>query len=624
MTFRTSTPAKPATSFTQQLHGQVLDELPFDDRQDFEDARRGFIAEMDKDPADTAFLDAEAPVTVNPSLWRNAQLHAITGLFKVVDGIYQVRGQNIATIVIVEGETGIIVVDASITVDFAKAALELYYAHRPRKPVTAVIISQSHVDHWGGIAGVLKYAESPDIPVIAPLHFTEEALSENLLLGTIMLRRAIFQMGTALPAGPDGYVSDGIGHRSAEDQSSSFHLPTEIVQQDGEQMTLDGITFEFILALNTEAPSEMVFYINNYEVFFVSEISNKTLHQVYAVRGAKTRDALAWASALDKVIDLAQEKPLKAIVNIHSWPVWGKEHALQHLTKQRDLYKYIHDQTVRLANLGLTMDEIAESIRLPESLGQFWANRGYYGTLKLNAKAVYNYYLGHYSAHPSDLDPLPPVEAGLKYLQYLGGAANVVRQAKADFDNGEYRWVAQVLKHVIFAEPDHEEAKALLADAFEQLGYQAESALWRNVYLTGAAELRNGLPQQERRSLRSAAWLTHIPVNEFFKQLAVRLNGLRAEGASLGLQIHFTDIRQDYALTVSNSVLIHKENRRLAAPELTLMGDRAFIYALLFGQLTPAEAIAADKIRLTGDAGQLSGFLSLFDSFSPLIPIVTP
>lgn len=632
MTEKTLTEAKSATAITKALNEKVYETLNFADKQDFEDAQRGFIAPFGDvgtegkllwNVEDVAFLNGDAPETVNPSLWRNAQLQAISGLFKVVDGVYQVRGQAICTTVIIEGKTGIIVVDVSHTAEVAQAALELYYSHRPKKPVSAVIISQSHLDHWGGIEAVLAYSADSQIPIIVPDHFTEEALSENILLGPIMGRRAEYQIGYKLTAGIKGYVSIGIGHRSMEGLTSSFELPNVIVKEDTKSLVVDGITLNFLLALNTEAPAEMHFYIEDYRALFISENANKTIHQIYAVRGAKTRDALKWVTALDESIDLVEGKPLDVLIMIHAWPVWGKDKALEHLRNQRDVYKYLHDQTVRLANLGYTMDEIAETIHLPKSLDQYWANRGYYGTLKHNSKGIYNFYLGYYNANPSDLDPLPQTESAHKYVQYLGGADNVLQLALADFEKGEYRWVAQVLKHVVFDDPDHTEAKELLADAYEQLGYQAESALWRNMYLTGADELRNGFRSQDS-SFRNSGILLKLPVEEVLKQLSVRLNGPKAEGVRITINAEFLDVNQRYVLTLENSVLVYKFGKQNTDADVFLTADRAVFYAVVFGRLTPEQAVAAGKLELTGDADKLREFVSLFEGLPGQINIVTP
>ncbi|PFM79190.1 hypothetical protein COJ46_12870 [Bacillus sp. AFS077874] len=634
MTNNILTKSMPATSFTKKANLAVYDSLNFDDRQDFLDANRGFIAPLEakiiKDDSGEVVWDIEqlnylndaAPETVNPSLWRNAQLQAISGLFEVVEGVYQVRGQSLVTNFFIEGKHGVIVVDALGSNESAKAAMELYYKHRPQKPVTAIIISQSHADHFGGIQAVLKYAEKPNIPIIVPQYFTEEALSENALLGTIMARRAEYQFGKDLPDGSKGSVSVGIGPTMGSG-TMSFQLPNVEIENEIQSMEVDGVTFEFLLTPNTEAPAEMHFYIRDYKILFVSENANKLMHQIYTVRGAKTRDALHWANSLDKTIELFKNEEIDALLMIHAWPVWEKDNAINHLKLQRDLYKYMHDQTVRLANHGYTMDEIAEIIKLPKELDTYWGNRGYYGTLKHNSKGVYNYYLGYYSAHPSDLDPLPQVESGQKYVEYMGGAANILRQAKVDYEKGEYRWVAQVLKNVVMADPENSEAKNLLADAFEQLGYQAESANWRNIYLVGASELRYGI-NRDNSPLDVSGIIKKMPVNEFLKLVAVKLNGPKAEGKKITINVTLSDSNQLYTLNLENSVLFSRANKLDDNADVSLTIDQFAFYGTLLGLLSPEQAVGAGKLIISGNQTKLNEFLSLLDEFDRCINIVTP
>ncbi|MBT2658444.1 MBL fold metallo-hydrolase [Bacillus sp. ISL-18] len=629
-----STQSLSASSFTKQVNEAVYHSLNFKDRQDFEDAQRGLIAPFDFNifKSDTGevlwdtdiveFLRGSAPETVNPSLWRNSQLQSISGLFQVVDGVYQVRGLSISTTVLIEGKNGLIVCDTLKSIESAKAALELYYKHRPKKPVTAIIVSQSHVDHFGGIQAVLEYAEDPTIPIIVPQHFTKEAISENVLLGPIMKRRGQYQFGHVLPPGPRGTVCVGIGTIQTNG-ITTFEMPNVEIENEIQTLDIDGLTFQFLLTPDTEAPAEMHFYCEDYKVLYASENVNKTMHQIYTVRGAKTRDALQWVSAIEKTIDLVENKEMDALVMAHAWPVWGKENATQHLKLQRDLYKYMHDQTVRLANHGYTMDEIAETIQLPETLNQYWGNRGYYGTLKHNVKGIYNFYLGYYSGHPSDLDPLPQVEAGKKYVQYMGGAVHVIQQAKADYDNGEYRWVAQVLKHVVMAEPDNIEAKRLLADTFEQLGYQAESANWRNMYLAGAMELTTGV-NKNVPTYDSSAVFSKVSVDDFLKLLAIKLNGPKANGKKMTVNVTIADTSEEFVMYLENSVLSHKINKLDDNPDVSLRVDKSILYGMGNGRLTPAQELKAKTLEISGDPNLWNDFLSLFDSFNPLVNIVTP
>ncbi|MDT9026334.1 alkyl/aryl-sulfatase [Rossellomorea yichunensis] len=634
MISKLSNQSMPATSYTKKSNSEVYDSLNFEDRQDFEDAKRGFIAPLEstmiKDDSGEVvwdidkldFLQGTAPETVNPSLWRNAQLQAISGLFEVVEGVYQIRGQSIATTFFIEGNQGVIVCDTLASTESAEAAMELYYKHRPRKPVSAIIISQSHADHFAGIQAVLKYAQNPDIPIVVPQHFTEEVLSENVLLGTIMARRAEYQFGKNILDGSKGSVSIGLGPTMSSG-TMSFEMPTVEIEDEVQTMEIDGINFRFLLTPNTEAPAEMHFYIQEYKALFVSENANQLMHQIYTVRGAKTRDALHWANSLEKTIDLFEDEEIDALLMIHAWPVWGKNRAIQHLQLQRDLYKYMHDQTVRLANHGYTMDEIAETIKLPNSLDTYWGNRGYYGTLKHNSKGIYNFYLGYYSAHPSDLDPLPQVEAGRKYVEYMGGANAVLKQAKADFENGEYRWVAQVLKNVVMADPENLEAKHLLADAFEQLGYQAESANWRNIYLVGASELRNGM-NKDLSPLDVSGIINYMPVADFLKLMAIKLNGPKADGRNITLNVTLTNSNQTYTLRLENAVLTYKEGNVDADPDVALALDQMTFYGIGLKLLSAEQAVAAGKLIISGDQTILNEFLSLLDEFGWSPAIVTP
>jgi alkyl sulfatase BDS1-like metallo-beta-lactamase superfamily hydrolase len=628
------TQSLPATLFTKKENEDVYKSLNFEDSQDFEDAKRGLIAPLDFkilknesgkvvwDTEKVEFLNNKAPDTVNPSLWRNSQLQAISGLFKVVDGVYQVRGLSISTTVFIEGKDGLIVCDTLKSMESAKAALELYYKHRPKKPVKAVIISQSHVDHFGGIPAVLQYAENPNIPIIVPQHFTKEAISENVLLGSIMKRRSQYQFGPDLAAGPTGVVCAGIGP-IVTNGTTGFEVPNVEIENEIKSMDIDGLQFQFLLTPDTEAPAEMHFYIEDYKIVFASENVNKTMHQIYTVRGAKTRDTLQWVSAIDKTIDIFGNKGIDALLMAHAWPVWGKERVINHLKLQRDLYKYMHDQTVRLANHGYTMDEIAERIELPDTLNQYWGNRGYYGTLKHNVKGIYNFYLGYYSGHPSDLDSLPQVEAGEKYVQYMGGATKVIEQAKADYENGEYRWVAQVLKNVVMADPENIEAKNLLADTFEQLGYQAESANWRNIYLVGAMELRNGV-NKEMTPYDSSMVYNKIPVDDFLKLLAVKLNGPKSDGKKMTINVTISDKNEEFSLYLENSVLTYKSDKLNANPNVSVVVDKLTFYGICNRDITLEQTVAAEKLVISGDPNKFNEFLSLLDQFNPLVNIVTP
>ncbi|MFJ7734898.1 alkyl/aryl-sulfatase [Lysinibacillus sp. NPDC097287] len=631
---------KDATSFTKEANASVYNELNFADKQDYEDVHRGFIAPLDPSiktdkgevPLDLTRFSritngGEAPDTVNPSLWRNSQLQNAGGLYKIRDGVYQVRGLEIANMIIMEGKNGIVVLDTMTYKENAKTALELYFKYRGKKPVTGIVISHSHMDHFGGIAGVMQYAENPNIPIVVPDGFMEEAISENVLLGNIMARRAQYQFGNILPVGSKGMVSNGVAAvGNGFNGVSTILKPTNIIQEDGEKLDIDGLNFEFLMAQDTEAPAEMNAYVSTNKTLWIGEIVNQTLHNVYTLRGTKARDALAWSTAIDKVDNYIQDKEIDVLVGSHNWPTWGKDQVEELVDKQRDLYKYLHDQTIRLANEGYTMDEIAEMIKLPDSLAKYWANRGYYGTVKHNVKAIYNYYLGYYNSNPSDLDPLPQVDTAKKYVEYMGGEKNVMKQAEADYNEGQYRWVAQVLKNVVMANPTNEQAKNLLADAYEQLGYQAESAIWRNEYLTGASELRNGIDRDYyiQHKANTSGITASMPVQDFLNLLSVKLNGMKADKKHTTINLNVSNTDEKFVLTLENSVLHYKVGQVSTDADTTITLDKGTLFGLGAGAITIDQAVGTGKLEIVGSKDKLVELLSLLDTFDPVPNIVTP
>ncbi len=490
---------KDATPVTRAQNRAVLDALPFGDTQDFEDARRGFLGtlpevEITNDQGRVvwslrgyAFLDDEhAPPTVNPSLWRQARLNMHHGLFQVTDRIYQVRGFDISNMTLIEGERGLIVIDPLISTEVARAGLDLYTRHRGRRPVTAVIYTHSHTDHYGGVRGVVGDGDvrAGRVEIWAPDRFMEEIVAETVLAGTAMIRRAQFQFGATLPKGPRGQVDAGLGKVTSRG-TVTLIPPTRTVEAPIEAHRIDGIEIVFQLAPETEAPAEMHMFYPAFRALNLAENATHNLHNIYPIRGAQARDANAWARYLNEAMDRFG-RDTDVVFAQHHWPVWDNRRVLDYLGKQRDLYKYLHDQTVRLMNHGYKAAEIAERLTVPKGLASTWHARGYYGTLSHNAKAVYQRYIGWYDANPANLNPLPPVERGKKYVEYMGGAGAVIRRAREDFAKGEYRFVAEAMSHVVFADPSNTDARRLGADALEQLGYVAESATWRNAYLLGA------------------------------------------------------------------------------------------------------------------------------------------
>ena len=467
--------AKEATDFTKKIQQQMISGLDFNDRADFEDAQRGFIAPLPNKgkvlcqdgqeawnlaPYDF-LMDQQAQPTVNPSLWRQTQLVMCSGLFKVSDRIYQVRNLDISNLTIIEGDTGLIIVDPLVSKENAAAALKLYYANRPFKPVKYVIYSHSHVDHYGGVEGVINVndVKAGKVKILAPSGFLKAAVAENVFAGTAMARRASYMYGVLLPPSPKGHVGAGLGLKNSTGTRSSVP-PTDTIEHDGETKILDGLTFVFLLAPNTEAPAEMHWYIKELKALTAAENCVHTLHNLYTLRGAKTRDPMLWAQALDATVERFGQD-VEVLYGMHHWPMWGRERVCKFLNLTSDIYRYIHDQTLHLANKGLTMTEIAEELKLPPALNSSFALRGYYGSLSHNIKAVYNLYLGWFDGNPAHLHVLPPVASAKKYIEYMGGAVKILEQAKKDYANGEYRWVAMVCDHLVFADPTNIAARNL-------------------------------------------------------------------------------------------------------------------------------------------------------------------
>ncbi len=628
--------AKPATDATRKVQDAFKEKLDFSDRRSFNDAEKGFIASIspmtiqhdrtDRPAYDLealSFLDNEAPDTVNPSLWRQAQLNAQHhGLYEVVDGIYQVRSFDIANMTLVRGDTGWIVIDPLTSSEASRAALALANQHLGERPVTAVIITHSHADHFGGVLGVVTHeqADSGEIPVLAPTDFVNEALAENVLAGNVMGRRATYMYGNLLSPSETGFVSTGLG-AALSMGSTGFVVPNDIINTTGETRSIDGIEIEFQMTMGTEAPSEMVFYFPQFKALCMSEITSHHMHNVYTPRGAQVRDALSWADQINESIDLFGDK-LEVQFASHHWPIWGREDVREYMEKQRDMYKFLHDQTLRLANQGYTKEEIAEQLTLPDSLGKEFYNRDYYGAMYANVRAVYVKYLGFFDGNPSTLHPLPPSASASRYLSYMGGADAVLAKAKEDFAAGDYRWVAEVLNHIIMDNPEQMEARALLADTLEQMGYQAESAPWRNFYLCGALELREGLPSGSSYAA-SAGMAGAIPLANLYQIMAVRLNADKADGVVLKLNLEFTDAEHTL-LSIQNSVLHAFEGKTAADATAALKISQTNFKLLMAGQKDGMSLIESGELEIEGDAGALLQLSELFDQFPRRFPIVTP
>ena len=624
-----------ATEATAEALRNASEGLAWDDRRDFEDAERGLIAPLPEGPIqgegplpvfDTGRLgfvgDGEAPDTVNPSLWRQAGLIGRGGLYEVTERIYQVRNIDLSNMTIVEGDSGLIVMDPLISAETAAAALELYRAHRGDRPVVAVIYSHSHVDHYGGVRGVVDQADvdAGKVRILAPEGFVDAAVSENVMAGNAMSRRAMYQFGVLLIPDEKGTLGAGIG-AGISLGTITLIPPTEEITEDG-PVEIDGVVFDFMLTPDTEAPAEMHWYLPQMKALTAAENCLHTLHNTYPIRGAQVRDPLAWSRYLNETIDRWASEA-EVMYGMHHWPVWGSERILENLRAGRDAYRYINDETLRLANQGLTPSEIAEEVRFPPELARHWAVREYYGTVSHNVKATYTRYLGWFDGNPARLQPLPPVPAAERYVEYMGGADQVLERAREAYGRGEYRWVVEVVNHVVFADPGNRDARLLAADAMEQLGYQAESATWRNAYLTGAQELRYGTPQIPLPAdSASPDSIRALGLDTLLDFLAIRLNGREAEGRDLVLDLSVTEPDQEVRLELSNGVLHHSRGAFGSGPAPALSVPRELLDRIAAGIAGPDEV--ASELGTGEGAEAFVRLVGLLDQFSPWFPIVEP
>ena len=627
---------KPATEATKKINQGFFNKLDFTDRRSFDNAKKGFIATLNPitiahdsgsraafDLEGLSFLNDEPAETVNPSLWRQAQLNALNhGLYEVVPGIYQVRSFDIANMTLIKSDSGWIIIDPLTSTEASRTGLALANKELGERPVVAVIITHSHADHFAGILGVMSHedAESGKVAMIAPEHFVNEALSENVLAGNVMSRRATYMYGNLLPSSPTGFVTTGLG-AALSMGNTGFIIPNDLIKETGETRHIDGVDIEFQMTPGSEAPAEMVFYFPQFKALCMSEITSHHLHNLYTPRGAQVRDALAWAAQINESIDLFGDR-LEVEFASHHWPIWGRQEAIEYLKKQRDMYKYIHDQTLRLANHGYIKEEIAEQIKLPESLGKEFYNRDYYGTVHHNARAVYVKYLGFFDGNPATLYPLPPTEVATRYLEFMGGADAIVEKARGCFDAGDYRWVAEVLNHVVMAEPDHFNARALQADTLEQLGYQSESGPWRNFYLCGALELRQGLPKGAAFGA-TASMAKSMPLENLYQTMAVRLNGPSADGLVIHLNLDFTD-SEPTLLSIENAVLHAFTGKQHQKPNATLRMSAVNFKFMMTGNTDAMQLLESGELEMSGDFEALGKFRELFDQFERRFPIVTP
>lgn len=624
-----------ATPETRRAIEAMASSLPWSDRQDFDDATRGFVARSEQrqvtaeDGRVVWDLDAydfmrntDTPETANPSLWRQGQLLIEDGLFEVTSGIYQLRGYDLSVMSVIEGDTGVIVIDPLISAETAAAAFALYTEHRGERPVKAMIYTHSHADHFGGVKGIItqEQVDAGEVQVIAPEGFLHHAIAENVFAGTAMTRRAGYMYGAALERGPAGQIGAGLGQTTSTG-TITLIAPTVEIARTGERLVVDGVEIEFQVTPGTEAPAEMNFYFPQHRALCTAENTSHTLHNILTIRGALVRDAHAWAHYLTETIDLWGEQ-LDLVFASHHWPTWGRERAVEFLAMQRDMYLYLHDQTLRMINQGYTGAEIAETLLMPPALEAQWHTHGYYGSVSHNIKAIYQRYMGWYDANPANLWPHPPEAAAERYVDAMGGRDGALAVARRAWDEGDYRWCAEVGKHLVFADDTDTEARALLADALEQLGFGAENGTWRNAYLMGATELRVGnlgTPVSVGAGVSGA-----LTVSQVFDSIGIRVDGPRAWDEHLSIGWKITDEDRSYLVELRNGVLNHRSVPEVPSDITVFALTRLDLIGIVTGSIDPTTAMADGTVDVTGDPSVLARLVGLLAPVDPDFAIVTP
>ena len=632
---------KKATKYTKSKNKDFAKSLPVDDGTDAANVARGFIATRENpviekhepnawqpiswDLSKSNFVKGESPETVNPSLWRQAGLNAQHGLYEICEDFYQVRGFDTSNATFIRGNTGWIVIDPLTTAETAAAAYELVTENLGFSEISAVIYTHSHLDHYGGILGMLERSriEEKNIPIVAPEGFLREAVAENVIAAPVMGRRATYQFGMLLPWSEQGHVDQGLG-KGIPTGSSALVPPTIEITETGQELTLDGVKIEFQLTPEPEAPAEMHFFFPEYKALCMAENCSGTMHNILTLRGALVRDSLQWSKYIDEALERWGDSA-NLVFASHGWPHWGKDAVRGYLTRQRDLYRWLHDQAMRLANLGYTPNEIAAEVTLPSGLWDDFMCHGYYGTVSHNVRAVYQRYIGFYDGHPSSLDPHTPVEVGKRYVDFMGGIEDLLEKAKKAFKEGDYKWVAEVLRHAVFANPENEAVRLLQADAFEQLAYQAESGPWRDIYLTGAQELRNGsinVPVLQRPRLEVAKGMT---LGQIFDFLAVKVNGNAAVKLSpMTINWSFSDTNENAYLELSNGTLHSKIGPIIRSTDLEIVSSRDVLEELISTEYSITQALEEKRIDIEGNVEKFLNFWETLTDFPLFWPIIEP
>ncbi len=631
--FATTLEPKPASAPTIEAQKAAAATLPAEDGRDAAFADQGFvatradrlIATSDGKPVwdldAYAWIEGEAPATVNPSLWRHMKLLRKHGLYKVADNVWQVRGFDVSNMTVIEGKTGWILIDPLTTKEAASAALELVNAQLGQRPVTGVIYSHSHGDHYGGVRGVIDEAgvKAGKVTVIAPEFFVEEAASENVLAGPAMGRRASYQFGGSLKPGAQGQMGSGIG-KGISGGAITLIAPTDLIRKTGDTRTIDGVTLEFQMVPETEAPAEMNVYVPSARTFLAAELATCSLHNILTPRGAKVRDALAWSNYLNEAVNLYAGRS-DAVISSHCWPRFGQKEVKSWLEGHRDNYRYLHDQTIRMMNAGMTPAEIAEAIKPPATIANDWFNRGYYGTYSHNSKAVYQRYLGWYDAVPANLNPHPPAERAKRLVADMGGAEKVLAAAKKALAAGDYRWSSDLLNSLIFADPQNAEGRALLADSYEQQGYQAESAIWRNQFLSAARDLRQGV--QASATIQSPDMIAAIPTGLLLESVATRLNPAVIGDTRLAINFAISDRNENAKISIGNAVMISEMGSSHANPAATVRGPRQLFLAMLFLKM-PLAQLEAAGLKIEGDRAAVEALQAALDPMPAAFNIAEP
>ena len=629
--------SKPASEHTRAFNGSAATPL---DPEDFTRAQRGFIASLEDTKITDAlgrqagdigrydFLQGDAPDTVHPNLWRHAKLNVNHGLFEVTEGVWQVRGYDISNITFIKSNTGWIVVDPLTVEATARASYELITKHLGHRPVVAVIYTHSHGDHFGGVLGVTSQAEvdAGKCQVIAPVGFLHEVVGENVIAGPAMGRRALYQFGPLLPPGPRGHVDCGLGN-SIPIGPNTLIAPNRDITFTGEEMLIDGVRVVYQLTPETEAPAEMNFFFPDFDALCMAENCSHTMHNLIPIRGALVRNSLRWSKYINEAIELFGAKT-KVLFTSHNWPRWGQEDAVEFLGLQRDLYKWMHDQTMRHANHGMTAVEIANMLELPEEFQAQEHTRGFYGDLVHNVKAVYQRYLSWYDGNPANLNKLPPSEAGRRYVELAGGMESLLASARKSFEDGDYRWVAEVVNHAVFADPSNTEARNLQADVLEQLGYQAESSTFRNAYLMGAQELRKGPPAPTASHVRARSLIRAMTIEQVFDTLSVRVMSEKIGGLSHCVNWTFTDMAgtsdHQWVLGLSNRTMYSTQGRHEVSAEATITLSRTLLLEIIAQATTFVDELSAGTVTIEGDSAALLNIFGNLDTFATGFAIVEP